>query len=302
MKALLIRTQSPLHLGVGQSPSALDLPIARDHVTGAPHLPGSSLKGSFRSMYARKAREDETPETELFGPIVRGKENASEYSGALMFHDARLVLFPVASPLSGWAWVTSPALLAQLRPLMSAEERAEMTLPEPDMNEAYGPKELVTSSDHRGEFWVRDLNFTFKPTHDLNRWADWLTKAFALDPSGSKFIHRRLVCLHDDIMAFIYRQMSMVVTRNRVDPYTGGVADRALWNEELLPPETFFLSGVSAIPARCEALQKSPEELIGQLITRCPSITIGGKVSVGRGLCSVLPMREGGSQHNETGA
>lgn len=292
MTPTLIRTHSPLHLGVGQSPSALDLPIERDQVTGAPSLSGSSLKGALRARYAHTRQAEDPTEEEIFGPLVRGLENASDYSGAVEVHGASLLLFPVASPLAGWAWVTSPLALSQLYAQMSPEEVAALPLPRPKEDEALGPYQLITPWTDGELFWARDLDFHFKESRELHAWADWLTASFMLDPANTKHIHRRLVCLHDDVAAMVWQQMTQVVTRNRIDPVTGVVADRALWNEELVPADTFFLAALAPITARCEQLKRDGGALVSALAARCASFSVGGKVSVGRGLCS-LSLKEG---------
>ena len=292
MTPILIRTHSPLHIGVGQSPSALDLPITRDGVSGAPMIPGSSLKGALRTRYIENQDDSSLPENDLFGPAVRGVENASAYSGSIVFHDASILFFPVPSPLSGWAWVTSPLALSQLYEYMSPKEQENYSLPKPRLNEAHGAKNLITDVSRQGRFWARDLDFSMIENNQLNQWADWICKQFALDPKATKYIHRRLVCLNDETASLLWRQMSTVVTRNRIDPMTGVVADGALWNEELVPSDTFFISELEAIKSRCESLDQKPNDMIAAITKTCKQFVVGGKVSVGRGLCSLIPMAD----------
>ena len=297
MTPILIRTHSPLHIGMGQSPSSLDLPIIRDEILGAPIIPGPSLKGALRSRYVQVQGEDSLPETDLFGPIVRGEENTSDYSGSVIFHDASILFFPVPSPLAGWSWVTCPLALSQLYESMSAQEQEAHPLPSPRVDEAYGAKQLITDISRHGRYWARDLDFGMHESTDLHKWADWICKHFNLDPTGSRYIHRRLVCLNDETASLLYRQMTTVITRNRIDPMTGVVADGALWNEELVPADTFFVSGIDTIKARCEALGHQPSTMVQSITKSCQQFVVGGKVSVGRGVCSLISMEAtGGTQ------
>jgi CRISPR/Cas system CMR subunit Cmr4 (Cas7 group RAMP superfamily) len=89
----------------------------------------------------------------------------------------------------------------------------------------------------------------------------------------------------------ICQQMTQVITRNRIDAYTGVAADGALWNEEQVPPDAFFLSGLQPIKARCDKLDRDGAELVQIVGNRCAFFVAGGKISVGRGLCS-LQLRE----------
>ena len=52
-----LETVTGLHIGTGGAYSAIgaaDSPVIRDVITGAPMIPGSSLKGKIRSLLARK--------------------------------------------------------------------------------------------------------------------------------------------------------------------------------------------------------------------------------------------------------
>ena len=87
---IYIHALSPLHVGIGHSPSAIDLPIARDKATGFPIIPGSGLKGALRAAAGAAKREV----IRVFGPETT---NASEHAGGVHFGDAQLVALPVRS-------------------------------------------------------------------------------------------------------------------------------------------------------------------------------------------------------------
>ncbi|WP_337892740.1 type III-B CRISPR module RAMP protein Cmr4, partial [Mesomycoplasma ovipneumoniae] len=103
---LFLHALSPLHPGTGQGVGSIDLPIARERSTGIPYLPGSSIKGVLRDAANGKLNKDKL--LALFGPETG---SASEFAGAAVFGDAKLLLFPVRSLAGVFAYVTSPYLL-----------------------------------------------------------------------------------------------------------------------------------------------------------------------------------------------
>lgn len=106
---LFLHALSPLHAGTGQGIGAIDLPIAREKATGIPYLPGSSLKGVLRD---RASAWDRDTLFAVFGPDT---ENASEHAGAVQVGDAKLLLLPVRSLYGVFALVASPYLLERFR-------------------------------------------------------------------------------------------------------------------------------------------------------------------------------------------
>lgn len=83
--------ETSLHPGTEQSTGVVDLPVARESVTGYPVIVGSSLKGALRDMVRQKEKGSGSDkiEKEIFG------ENNN--SGIVSVTDARLLLLPVRS-------------------------------------------------------------------------------------------------------------------------------------------------------------------------------------------------------------
>ncbi len=93
-----------IHPGVGQANSAIDLPVARERVTDYPFIPGSGVKGAFKSWAEEQAGMDK--KTEI--PVLFG---VAEGAGTLLFSDARLLLLPVRSLNAAYIWLTCPLLI-----------------------------------------------------------------------------------------------------------------------------------------------------------------------------------------------
>lgn len=78
-----LHIETGLHIGNSQAYSAIgavDSPVIKDHLTGLPMLPGSSLKGKLRSLLAKQKNEtfvqshndDDASIIRLFGSQSRG--------------------------------------------------------------------------------------------------------------------------------------------------------------------------------------------------------------------------------------
>jgi CRISPR-associated protein Cmr4 len=262
----LIHALTPLHAGTGQAAGAIDLPIARERPTGIPYLPGSSLKGALR------ARESGDMKHALFGPET---PNASEHAGAVQFADAHLLLLPVRSLWGTFAWVTSPYLLQRFaRDLREAG--GQIKLPEAPALEAClvanGSKLL---NDNR--VILEDLDFKAHTTL-----APDLLKFIA---DGLPELSARLCVVHDDVMSTLMETATEVRARIRLQEDTKTVAKGALWYEESLPTESILYGLVVASDARGH----KASDLLAHLTntTKSGNVQLGGKATVGRGVCAV---------------
>jgi CRISPR-associated protein Cmr4 len=105
-----------------------------------------------------------------------------------------------------------------------------------------------------------------------------------------EFFTERVCVLHDDVMSVLLRTSMEVVARNRLDPETKTVERGALWTEEALPIESLLVGVVMATPVAPKRGAVAPDAK--ELLTYVEELTkgtlqIGGKASVGRGLCHI---------------
>ncbi|KGQ21372.1 type III-B CRISPR module RAMP protein Cmr4 [Thermus filiformis] len=277
-KALLfVHALSPLHAGTGQGIGAIDLPIAREKATGIPYLPGSSLKGVLRD----RAREKEWDEATLFAVFGPDTDKASEHAGAVQVGDAKLLLLPVRSLYGVFAYALGPYLLERFL------REAEMVgLSTPKVPTAPGQGEAVVAPGSRlkegGKVYLEDLDLTAREDPLLGEWEAWLAEKTGA-PVGD-----RLVLLPDDLMAFLLETATEVMARIRLDDETKTVARGALWYEESLPAESLLYTLVRAERSFRKG-KEMPAESVFALFKGLleGALQLGGKATVGRGLCRV---------------
>ncbi|MBI5811330.1 MAG: type III-B CRISPR module RAMP protein Cmr4 [Meiothermus silvanus] len=267
---LFLHALSPLHPGTGQGVGSIDLPIARERSTGIPYLPGSSIKGVLRDAANGKLNKDKL--LALFGPETG---SASEFSGAVVFGDAKLLLFPVRSLAGVFAYVTSPYLLERF-----AREAgfAGLTPPKlPAAPTADGWCRLAQSSGLKmgDKVYLEDLDLSYQESPELKAWEDWLAQ-YSEAP-----VKARLCLVHDDVMGFLLETATEVVARIRLEDETKTVAQGALWYEESLPAESLLYSLLSLGSSRKKEVAVALDDLKPLL----GFAQMGGKASVGRGLC-----------------
>jgi CRISPR-associated protein Cmr4 len=298
----LIHALSPLHAGTGQSVGAIDLPIAREKPTGIPLVPGSSVKGALRARC-----EDEALRVTIFGP---DGAQASEHAGAVQFSDARLLLLPVRSIAGTFAWVTSPYLLQRFARDAKEAKVESLPLPPSPANEsdcltATGAA-IRTSVNSRPKVVLEDLDFT--PSSNapseiaVGKLADVLAGMLFPgkekdDEEWRKGLKTRLCLVHDDVMSLLLETATEVVARIKLDADTKTVdsASGALWYEEALPTESVLYGLTAASDVTDKQLNgqtKRKAMTASELLNAVAAIPkgtlqLGGKSTVGRGVCTL---------------
>lgn len=273
---LFLHALSPLHAGTGQGIGAIDLPIAREKATGIPYLPGSSLKGVLRD---RASAWDKDTLFAVFGPDT---ESASEHAGAVQVGDAKLLLLPVRSLYGVFALVTSPYLLERFR-----REAGMVGLQVPGVPQVPDPTQALLAPGSRvqepgGKVYLEDLDLKAREEAGAGAWEDWLAERLEAPVKG------RLVVVHEDLMSFLLETATEVVARIRLDDETKTVARGALWYEESLPTESVLYSLF-----RAEASRRRGKDLPAKAVLALVEgllegvVQLGGKATVGRGLCRI---------------
>lgn len=337
-KLLLVHALSPLHAGTGQGAGILDLPIAREKSTLFPYLPGSSLKGVLRDACVQK--EEQEPKTKgralrLFGPETA---NASDYAGALVFTDQRLLLFPVRSLQGTFAWVTCPLVLERFRrdcrELEDSVDSTQAPSAVPPLC-SMGHAAVCSGSVlvHEQRIYLEDLDLSVQRETLVEQWAAWLGprlfpelihthespsetpkdgKMASSTPKGKApqkpqahvpdaqarlwqdQLKGRLCLVHDDVFSFLVETATEVNARIRLQPDTKTVTPGGLWYEENLPSESVLSGFVAFMPN--QKSERDPQVAWNTLhrLTQEP-LQLGGKATVGRGLCSLRFQHSGGS-------
>jgi CRISPR-associated protein Cmr4 len=110
-------------------------------------------------------------------------------------------------------------------------------------------------------------------------------------PAGQALLfERRFMVVDDETMTFLWETATQIDTRVRLRPDTRTVAKGALWVEESLPPETLLLGLFAAEQSRREGVRRTQDEILSRALPREAVLQFGGKATVGRGRCRIVPL------------
>jgi len=285
----LLHALTPLHAGTGQSADIIDLPIARMRATGIPFVPGSSLKGVLRDAcnVDNGGSLDRGTVEAIFGPPT---DEADRHAGAVAVGDARLLCLPVRSFRGTFAFVTSPLLLQ----LAARDLSGVPTIPAVDGTQALVP--TASRLCHGDRVWFEDVDLAVREGDQATAaWADWLASQIAGEDQDLKTATQtRFAVVDDDTMTFLWETATQIDTRVAIDDESRTVQDGALWIEESLPPET-LLVGIISADRRRDGTAGSPADVLETVFKGLPEshrLQVGGKATVGRGLCRLLRCQE----------
>ncbi len=278
VRPYLIRAVTELHCGVGQGLDDIDLPTAKEALTGLPVVPGSTVKGVLRDHYGVKDKADDLA---AFGPPPEKVEHAS----ALHFTDARLLFLPVRSFSGVFACVTSPLVLRRLfRDLEHADDMALDFPPLPELE--VGESVVVAGSPlvTGGKLLLEELDLAVRGPSPQWRtfFESLLTTAW-----DRETVLPRLAIVHDDVLTFLCETALPVRAHIRLDPDTGTVATGALWYEESLPSETLLFGLVMANASRREECGHDAKWFLDRYGSGELFLQFGGKATTGKGLCEM---------------
>ncbi len=307
-----IYSLTPLHFGVGQAASAVDLPIAREAGTGFPMLPATGLKGVARDFYGRRGgdKAELSPEVEwLFGPEIdtadaRGDLNA----GALSFTEARLAAYPVRSLNRPFLHLTCPLIVERLARDLRAIGLASDLVPAA-WSPGLGSGQALTASTTLAEtpLVLEDLVYTTDEVAVSQPLAELAQGLAELLPEAETATRERLASgltmIPDrdfaDLMARVIPVRARIkltkgkTTDRWIDPDTGTEEKGSLWYEEYLPPDCLFLAVVAERRQRWQRQQGTngadrsnpPLATLREHGDHLRVVQIGGNETVGYGLC-----------------
>lgn len=281
---------SALHIGTGQGIGAVDLPIARSRATNLPLVPGSALKGVLRDEAKEKWHLNQDDIQALFGADSQAdKENI--HASAAAFGDAHLLLLPIRSFAGTVAFATCPFILQRY-----ARDVRGM-LPEspkvPVLKDSASVPDNTVLRVSGSQIALEDLDIGSETGTEAKQWAERIATAVYPENTADYQAWREQLCqrfiiLPDSTFSFLADTATEIRMRIRIDRETRIVKEGALWSEENLPAES-VLYGILAIDkSRYSRNAKSADELSALIPAGETQIQIGGKHTVGRGLCRLV--------------
>lgn len=278
-----LQNLSALHVGTGQGVGVVDLPIARAKATNLPIVPGSAIKGVLRDALSLNTDE----QVILFGPYSDDDEKVS-HAGAIAFGDANLLLLPIRSFAGTVAYATCPYILRQYQRDMNVDIGVPEQTDKASITE--DSKLMVTDS----KIALEDLDIDIEQLAEVKKWAESITKKLypktvKNHQSWREQVSQRFVILPDDVFSFLADTATEIRTRIRIDRDTRVVKEGALWTEENLPADSVLWGVLGVSMSRKQGNKKKADEVAALLPTDEElNIQIGGKHTVGRGLCRLL--------------
>ncbi len=292
---------SALHVGTGQGVGAVDLPIARSRATNLPIVAGSAIKGVLRDEFNSKLSQPNLSDEEknkikkmLFGAEINDDVT---HAGAVAFGDAQLLLLPIRSFAGTVAYATCPFILKRYqRDILSSTtldksikesiQGLSTSLPKQDVANVVSGSLLLIDDN---KIALEDLDLNATPDDDQTKeWAKQIAKSvYPNDEEWKNELKQRFVILPDDVFSFLADTATEIRTRIKINRDTRIVEKGMLWTEENLPCET-VLWGVFGVSQARNQSGKTAEEVSKLLPEQELPIQIGGKHTVGRGLCRLM--------------
>lgn len=293
-----LRALSPLHCGVGQGLNDIDMPTARNNVTGHPIVPGSSLKGVLKDEFIKenygKATENQEHQKMVDALFGRdGNDNAS----AISLGDANLLALPVRSYYGTFAYMASPYTLQQLKNHLVRIGKTNLPeLPVIGLDKVKKYYKALITGDSLLK--TPDLDIILLEELDLlidnanqqlaHKWADLIAPMFFEDAEGRDIFKKRFVITDDNALNFLCETALPVDARISIDQKTGTTKQGALWYEETVPAETLFFGIAGVDRSYNKEVKKTDKELsrflIGSGRIYCQ---IGGKATTGKGFVAI---------------
>ena len=281
---------SALHVGTGQGIGAVDLPIARSRATNLPLVPGSALKGVLRDEAKEKWHVSENDIQALFGADSQAdKDNI--HAGAADFGDAHLLLLPIRSFAGTVAFATCPFILQRyardVRGILPESPKV------PALKDSASVPDNTVLRVSGSQIALEDLDIDSETGTEAKQWAEHIAAAVYPENTADYQAWREQLCqrfiiLPDSTFSFLADTATEIRMRIRIDRETRIVKEGALWSEENLPAES-VLYGILAIDkSRHSRNAKSADELSALIPAGETQIQIGGKHTVGRGMCRLV--------------
>lgn len=303
-RMLYLYVETPLHAGVGSGLSSIDLPIQRERTTQYPMIQGSGIKGKLRAAMegdrTTLLSEERNIIDTLFGPPSKpadsgdDRASGSDHAGALIFGDARILLFPVRSLSGVFAYTTCYDVLNRFKRDKEHSGISLWSVPTLVTDEtSKTPIALVTSASQisaSGNVVLEEFSFRARTSTVADEIADWIARNALPDEYEywRDKLRKSLVILPDDDFRDFALYATEIITRIRIDRTTKTVDTGALWTEEHLPTDTLLYVPVYATNSRRNGSTMQAKDILRRAASLEDSqsgyVQLGGDETVGRGL------------------
>ena len=266
----VIETLAPLHVGAtaGEESGNLNL-IFRDQFTQTGIIPGSSIRGRFRSEMRQDSENDET--NHWYGMPADNEESKMTSESVVKFEYASIVWLPVFCPGQPIVWVSSPKLLKRYQRIAGDLKLSDgkSLLKDAPVPAAYTGSKTVralTVNDKQKLFF--NFGFvTLNKTEDLSAWF----------PLGEQL---PALVVQDDEIGLIHDMALYRQSRVRLKDDEKCVDKGGFFNTEALPEGTVLVFPI----AIRETAHGTWKPLSNGGIHE---IYLGGLESIGFGNCQV---------------
>jgi CRISPR-associated protein Cmr4 len=268
----IIEALAPLHVGAtaGEESGNLNL-IFRDQFTQTGIIPGSSIRGRFRSEMRRDSKGDENL---WYGAPAETGESDSTTESVVKFEYASLLWLPVFCPGQPVVWVSCPKLLKRYQRIVGGE------LKNAKIPENYTGSSTLKPLSVEGK---KKLFFNFgflelKATTNLKAWF----------PNGEEL---PAVVVADDEIGMIHDMALYRQSRVRLKDDEKRVDGGGFFNTEALPEGTIMVFPIAIRETR----DTEPKSLWKPFRDgdQSSDIYLGGLESIGFGNCQITLKGEG---------
>lgn len=282
---IFLHALTAVHSGTGQGADVIDLPIAREKATGWPYLPASGLKGVVRAAIEDR-QSDKSWTDRAFG---KGGNSDEMTAGQICLTDPRVLCLPVRSFFGTFAYVTCPLALERHQRTHSAlKAGAETNLtPKPTGSKVLTATVTALTQNGKSKVYLEDIDLDHTADAATQKAAESLAGILFDNDSERKTFIERFCVVSNDVFTFLSETATEVAARVSLEESTKTVKSGGLWYEEAVPAEAIFCGlAVRAGHAGRSAEGVTLQEL-KQKLEQVGVIQIGGKSSVGRGLCRI---------------
>jgi CRISPR-associated protein Cmr4 len=259
----IIEALAPLHVGAtaGEESGNLNL-IFRDQFTQTGIIPGSSIRGRFRS----EMRRDQGEVDHWYGAPAETGESNSTTESVVKFEYASVVWLPVFCPGQPVVWVSSPKLLKRYQRIVGG-----------------ALKGVKIPDKYTGSSVLKALNIEGKQKLFFNFGFLELQKKETLTPWFPEGEELPAVIVGDDEIGMIHDMALYRQSRVRLMDEEKRVDGGGFFNTEALPEGTIMVFPIAIRATKDTSKSWQPfgsEEQSGE-------IYLGGLESIGFGNCMI---------------